>query len=320
MKLLKLSNDFTPRQQGLFFGIETEGEEPTNVVVEVVDAELGQVVATQLLREIISAKINIAPYVASEVEYAPTKTSPTTFREAPSARYCVRVGEVESDAIRVSINRRLAESPSLVTTMPNCRHIDYGEADELLVMASPEDEITAEIMADSGESISLKTSSESGALILHISTEDFGKDIRKMDVELLCNGEPFARLCYVVFSRHRGSVRLAWVSEEGSIEQYTFPRVVRREVEAIRECVTTQQGKMVVGVKSESQLSLMSRYEPRHTIKALADIISSPKVWMVREGGCEMVEVASSHIESNLFGEPDFIALSIVEWSREVSL
>lgn len=70
MRIYKLSNDFTPRHEGLLFGIETEFDEPQDVEVEVVDVATNEVVATQLLHEVTYAEVNIAPYVAPALAMA----------------------------------------------------------------------------------------------------------------------------------------------------------------------------------------------------------------------------------------------------------
>ena len=67
----------------------------------------------------------------------------------------------------------------------------------------------------------------------------------------------------------------------------------------------------------ESNITLISRYEPSATVEALAQIIASPKVWIEQSEGSREVMVLTSTIESDLFGEPACIALDISEWSRE---
>ena len=54
MRLIKLSEDFTPRHEGLLYGIDVESEQPRDVTIEVVDMASSEVVATQRLREMSS--------------------------------------------------------------------------------------------------------------------------------------------------------------------------------------------------------------------------------------------------------------------------
>ena len=63
MIITKLSDDLTPLHKGIFFGIETESDTPSDLLVEVVNIQSGAVVAEQQLHNVTSADVNIAPYI-----------------------------------------------------------------------------------------------------------------------------------------------------------------------------------------------------------------------------------------------------------------
>lgn len=317
MKIEKLSKDFTPRHKGLFFGIDTENENPLTLEVEIVEAESGEVVATQLLREITSAEVNIAPYVKPFTEYCPSPSAHTTFCQAPAASYLVRVNDTESEPLRVSVNRADVEHLTIVTSMPNLRYMNYGESDEILLIASPGDTLTANIYADADDSLSVSTVVESGVATLVISPKDFKADARTLSIELLCNGVMIDELCYNLRRSRRKGVRLAWLSDKGMIERYTFPMVIKKERKTIKEGIVAGSERCVVKATTDSLLLLSSRYEPRQTIQALAEIVSSSKVWLEDGEEHRLVEVKNSSIESDIFGLPNKISLTISEWNRE---
>lgn len=317
MRITKLSDDFTPRHEGLLFGIDVESEQPGDVTIEVVDMASEEVIATQRLREITTAEVNIAHYVAPITDYTPSRTAHTTFKEAPSRYTMIRSGEDFSAPIITSVNRSRVSPPSCVRTMPNLRTISYGEVDEVLIIAAERDTLTANFVADTGEILTLDYTAATGAAILSISTKDFGKKFRTLDVELLCNGERLDTLHYAIAPTHKGALRLAWLSSTGSIERYTFPVVVKSQFNSVKESIETPEGRKVVHSVSESILSLKSRYESLATIEALAEIISSPRVWIESSTGCAEVEVISSLVDKNLFNEPDIIAINILEWRKE---
>lgn len=320
MRIEKLSNDFTPRHKGLLFGIDTERYTPSDILVEVMDMATNEVVATQQLRSIISAEVNIAPYVKLLAESSPSLSLHTAFREIPTASYAIRVGELLSEPVRVSVNRTSLYSPSLITTSSRNRHIAYGEKDELLIAAIPQGVLTANILSDRGETLTLEATAAMGIAALVLSTEDFSAETNSLDVELLYNGVAFDKLHYTLLAPRRGAVRLAWISSKGSVEYYTFPVVAKRELKSEKKSIDSYSGRQVVRSVSESILSLFSRYEPRITIEALAEIVASPKVWIVGKEEYQAVEVLSAEVERNLFGEPDLVALSIAEWRREESV
>ena len=317
MKLTKIANDFAPRNKALYFGITTELEEPCDIEVEVVDADFDSTIARQLLREITSVKVNIAPYTKPFTEYVPSLHPETSIEEAPTASYTIRVEGIEAEPIRLSVNSQEQMAPSLVSTMPLKRTIAYGERDELLLIAHTNDNLAIVIKSDTGEELSLHHTTSTGAAILSLSTEDFDNDIRSLYVEISCNEHSVSLLHYNVVSAHKSDVRLAWISSRGSIERYTFPVTANRQRKAEKQTIRTRDGVGVVSSSTERRQTLVSRFEPRDTIDALADIISATRVWIEEKGGFREVEVCSSVIDGNLFSEPDCVAIELIDGHRE---
>jgi hypothetical protein len=204
--------------------------------------------------------------------------------------------------------------------MPERRSISRGEIDELLLLVERDDNLVARIETDTNDYIHLDYTTVSGAVILAISPDDFNTDVRSIDVEIQQNGFPLASLHYTLRAEHEGSRRLAWLSEEGSIERYTFPVVTKRVCRADKLHIGVGENRRVVRSSSESEMSLISRYEPCAMIESLARIIAATKVWIESPSGNSEVVVKSSVIDSNLFGEPVCIELVISENSREEAI
>lgn len=317
MILTTLSHDFTPRNSALRFGIESESDTPQDVEIEVVDCDNDTTIARQRLRKVTSAEVNIAPYATLPAEHRPTQLVGTSFEELPTAQYTIRTDGVEATPIRISVNRCEVSAPTIVTTMPLNRTIAYGERDELLLMGGVDDHFAAHIESDQGDDLSLDYTSPTGAVRLTISTEDFERNIGSLSVEITHNGEWLTTLHYRVVKARGKSLRLAWISEKGSIERYTFAAIAKAQRKSEKHTITTSNGLQVVSSTSEQLLLLNSRYEPRHITKALAEIISSTKVWIERHNNLHEVEVLTSVIDSNLFGKPDSVRLTLRQWGRK---
>lgn len=320
MKISKLSNDFTPLQSGLLFGIDNESDTPSDMIVEIVDTQSGEVVATQLLRNATYAEVNIAPYVVGLNERKPTTASFTTISELPVRRFMVRCEDVESEEIAISVNRCNINPVTTLTTMSSSRRISYGEHDEVVVIASPQDTVTAIVTADDGMSIEAELTTSEGAVVVNIGTYDFVGDVTELEVSILCNGEEVTQLHYDFVPRGGDAVRVAWLSSVGSIERYTFPvsHKSRRSVERIG--LHSTEGPCVVGGESRSYISLRSYYEPKALIEVLTEIVASPKVWIERGGTISGVEVTSDTLEYNIFNEPSAVALTLCTTREEVAL
>ncbi len=316
MKLLKNSQNFTPLHQGLFFGIETENEAPSDLMVEVVDATTNEVIATQQLRGVVSAEVNVAPYIERFAEYHPSHSS-TGFGEAPTRACAIRVDGEMSDRVVVSTNKTLQTLPTVVTAMPSSRHISEGEVDELLLLVEEGDNIVANIETDRGGNLTIDYTTITGAVIMTMAAKDFDADTTAIDVEILRNGEHFITLHYTMKAKYKGGCRLAWISESGSIERYTFPIVVKRECKSKKCFVGTGEDRRMVRATSESELSLVSRYEPSAMVEALSHIISSERVWIEEKEECREVAVITSAVDYSLFGEPDCVEIVVLEGGRE---
>lgn len=320
MKIVKLSHDFTPLREGILFGIDTETDEPSELEVKIIEIATGEVIATKLLRNATTATINIAPYIEFLEEYCPASNQ-CSFEEAPTASYKICVGDSLSEEVIVSVNRCTIDStPAVVSSLPNTRRIARGEEDEVLILAEQGKTIYAEIVADTGEMLHLESHTSTGATILTIATDDFDTAISTLDIALYCDGEEFGRLHYSVTAPLKTSTRLAWVSDSGAIERYSFPSTHKSKRLADKQTIAHSDGVVATQGRAKQFLSLCSRIEPAATVAALAEIASSPKVWIEHDGAWHSVEVVTPQVEYNLFGEPSLLHFDICLWQKEVSL
>lgn len=321
MKLNKLSENFTPLAEGIFFGIETECETPRDLVVEILELPTGEVVATQLLRNVLSATINIAPYMEHFAEYAPASRHQTSFSEAPTATYKIRVEGIESEEVVVSINRsKIDEPPTLVTSFPLSRRIARGESDEVVVISGKGNKIYAEIEADNGAILELDHLPTTDASILTISPDGFDETIKSFEVTLYCEGQALGTLRYAIVAPLKTATRLAWISESGAIERYTFPKSYKTAITTEKQSFLTSEGICTAHCRAKQTISLCSRFESSKTIETLAQIATSPKVWVEDNTGVTLVEVTTPNIDYNIFGEPSHIHFDICLWQKEVAL
>ena len=125
---------------------------------------------------------------------------------------------------------------------------------------------------------------------------------------------------YSVKPQRKGATRMAWISDSGAIEYYTFPLSHKTSHSVEKQAVLTHEGFCSVRGRSRETNSLSSRFEPSATIAALAQITSAPKVWLERNGAYELVEVETYELEYNLFGEPSQVILNVCRWQKEVAL
>ncbi len=321
MKIEKLSNNFTPRHESICFEIDSESEVPADLTVEIIEATSGEVVATQLLRNTTTATVNIAPYIARIGDLAPSTHQRVSFIEAPTAAYKIRIGEVESEEVVVSVNRsEIGSSPAIISTMPTLRRIARGENDSVLIKTNTGEPIYAEIESDNGETLQFTFIPQSELSVLVLSLEDFHYEVSSFDVWLYYNGSVIGTMHYKVVVPPKTATRLAWLSDKGSVEQYTFPKSVKTALTADKRWVLTAEGVSTAHCRATQKITLASRIEPRATIEALAEVATSTKVWVEQNGSWRLVEVATSEMNYNLFGEPSNLLFEVCLRQKEVAL
>lgn len=320
MKFTKLSNDFSPLSKGLCFAIDGERESLGGKIVEIVDSTTNEVIATQLLPNTSYTEVNIAPYVVRLENATPSTSHQAGICDAAIHTYHLHCEGVESEQISISLNRCNIELPMVLTSMPLSRRMGRNEHDEVVVMCNAGDEITAVIVANDGEEVFLNFTTESGVAIINFSCSDFSSDIRTLDVEIHCNDALIENLHYDIVPLYRGATRVAWVSESGAIERYTFPSSQRSQNSVECAHLNTREGIFAVEGESKRSISLRSRYEPQATVEQLAKIASSERVWIESEEGLQSVEVESKTLEYNLFNEPSSIVLTLCIEREEVAI
>ncbi|MBR4969955.1 MAG: hypothetical protein IKY57_07350 [Alistipes sp.] len=317
MKITKISNDFTPLHKGILFGIDTETEEPTDLLVEIIEGVEERVLARQHLRSVTKSQVNIAPYIERTAERTPSQLHNLAIVNIPTTTHRIRIGEVVSEGITTSINSDIVTLPSIVSTMPNSRRIARNERDELLIIANKGSHISITMTTGTNDGTTILHYATTGVALLSISPTDLGVDSGSMDVTVSCNDSRLGVVHYEIVPSFGKGVRLAWISERGSIERYTFPAVISSQYLADKHSIRTAEGGRVVSSTTRHIISTASRYEPHATAEALAYIASSPRVWIEDENGCTEVEVLSSTTNKNLFNEPDCVNIELLVWSRE---
>ena len=322
MKIEYSPNDYTPVEEGLCFGFSTESEEPTDVEVEVVNADTEEVVAVKLLRQVVSGEVNIAPYVERFSQREPQLVGEggSSLSQLESVRYKIRIGEVESESVAVSPIRCGFSAPALLTTMPLRRKIFCDGCDELLFAVQDNTDVKVIITPNIGAVKSLSYKAVSGVMRLLFTPSELGQDAKRIYVQIKLNAQELCCVEYEVLQRRGRSLCVAWESECGSVERYIFPMTYALRNEVTKQRVGDGNNLNAVAITRSKIVRAMSNYEPRNVVAALSEIIASPKVWFEYDGRWHKVDVVTSEECYNLFGEPDFVELDLRVESRRVVL
>lgn len=314
--------DFTPIYKGLIFSVESD--EIADLEVKILNAESEEVVGTKRFTEVTEAVIDIAPYIARYAAMREPIVGSSRLEELPSDSYYIIVTDGQnsetSESIIVSSNLDTPQQ-GVNTVMPLPRNIAYGEQDDVRLQAPTLSTVVAEAVSDRGESLTLELLSGSGAVVLHLSTEDFNPLTKSITVTIYFNDILNRSFTYNIIPQYGGSQRVAWVSQSGTIERYTFPVIDSQELTVTRHAVSDSQSrKQIVRYSTRRTYTLNSECENNETIESLSAIIAAEKVWFENGGELTEVEVEQSSVVTHNFGKVGSVSLTFAEQREEVVL
>lgn len=199
-----------------------------------------------------------------------------------------------------------ATVPALATVLPRERLIAPDEAEELTLLT--DGPCTVTVTARRGRTAAAKSyrSEEPGPHLFRLDLRDF-PEAETLSVDAGACG----RIDYTVHPPYPEGCRLAWRSEAGSIEHYTFPVVQRiaRQVEKHR--IRRSDGISVRTTDDERRIALRSALETRTMLAALSGLIRSESVWIVRGERYLPVDVVTPAVDIRRRNEPAVLELEI---------
>lgn len=322
MKFTSQPENLSPVDAGLIYSFDAETERPRDVEVSVIEYDSDETVGRQMLCGVTSGSFDIAPYVRRFIDPRPTAERGTMLTEAPCRQFVVEIDGVRSDVLTLSDNRVGVVADSWLSTMTEHRRIGYGERDEIRLFCRQGEELETTVVADNGMTMNSQAEFDSGAAVLRIDTCDFPEESRTLEVRIVSRGRYFRCIYYSIVRRCPDSLRLAWISSVGTVERYTFPIVRSIVRNTVRRTAADADGfRRTVGSESEQCMRVVSDYERRGIVAALAEIADSPRVWIDGALVCSEVEVLTTASTLYEYGRPCCIDIDLrIAGGKEVGL
>lgn len=229
-----------------------------------------------------SASFDAAPYLRRLVQFAPA-TGGTGFRPAADRTVTAVVEAAATDGAVEAISpartfrpgAEAAEAPCLLTSMPLSRLIPEGACDELTLLTAGICTVTVTAVAGDTTIAENYLATEPGLQIFRLDLRDFpGAESLTVDAGT-CGA-----VVYSVIPARQGAVRLAWRSRAGSVEHYTFPVVRTEIVRSSRQQAYGPDGRTTATTETDREAVLVSAYEGRQVLDALAELTAAPGVWI----------------------------------------
>ena len=306
MTFTQIPQQYAPLGGELRYTVTTQ--EAATLDLHIVDAGSGKAVGAKRFAGATAASFDAAPCLRRAVRFVPT-TGGTGFH-ATDGRTVMALVEAQTlsadtvpgkqiagtaaenpltSPLRTFLPRMTAiTAPALLTTMPFTRLIACGECDELTLFS--DEACTVIVTAQAGTTATARSyrTLTGGVLVFRLDTRDFpGAETLTVDAGAC------GTIAYTLVTAVPETRRLAWRSSAGSIEHYTFPVERSVTLETAKKRAYGSGGHLVAQAATERRSVLVSAYETREVVEALAEICASPDVWLAAEAGYEAVDTVT---------------------------
>ena len=255
-----------------------------NIDIRIFDASNNMLLGAKRFASVTTATFDIAPYLQRASRFVPT-IGGTGFCSAPqrSVTTVVEAVATEDETIAAVAPARTFSPGTettgisgLRTTMPLNRLIPAGVCEELTFLTG--DICTVTVTAQAGDTTMAESyrSPKAGLQLFRLDLRDFPEA-----ETLTVDAGVYGTVVYSVIPTGQGSVRLAWRSQVGSVEHYTFPVVQTDTIYSNKRQAEGPNGRIIVAAKTDRERLLVSAYESQPVLEALAELTASPDIWIV---------------------------------------
>lgn len=264
-----------------------------DLLFEIVDLATDEVIGQKKFYAIEAGSFDIAPYLRRRaVATLPQSVEGCGVIEtATQLKVAVRANGVSSSS-RNFIAAKVDSSTHycLLSHQIRQRTMAHDEFDVIAYFAMPDAvvEVVVEASGKDNSSLTIEPSS-GGHRTIAITASDFDAATTALKVSIKIDGEIADVVEYEIKPNLKGARRIAWINSDYSPEVYTFPMRKSVLIEAARKHIETIWGREAAEVEHQSELKLLSAYEPEEQIEALQEIVTSKKIWLLK--GCQVQDV-----------------------------
>lgn len=282
-----------------------EQSQAKNIDFHIINDANNQLIASKRSASATSVTINIAAILRSQISFTP-RTGASGFRNLSDRGITVRVEAVETDSglsVGIAPTRTFLIGDQkrvtyeIRTSMPLERIIPADASDEISLLTKGD--CTLFITAEGPDSTQSQSYSATGAglHIFYLSPADFpGCETLTLDAGTC------GQIRYTVVPASEESTRIAWQSHAGSVEQYSFPVTRSTTLRTAKQRAEGEDGLLVTRIDASLEMTLVSALERKEVMESLAEILSSPNVWICRNGEFIPLDILSEEAVIQQYG------------------
>lgn len=196
--------------------------------------------------------------------------------------------------------------PAVLGNKEQWRVIAAGESDEIALMLLSVGSVVVNVRLPSGEVFMILRSSAAADRLLVVGFDvdemldlilDAGAEMpHRFDLEIVYAQIPLATIHYRLVERSEEGVRLAWLASDGAIHYHTFNLKGGEMIRTNRSESHTLEGTSTLSLEAWSELSLTSGRLSQGEFEAVADVVTSPKVWRITSEGPRLQQLLSHNL------------------------
>jgi hypothetical protein len=309
MRFTVIPDHFAPVFGPVVYEAEANaGERVTDV--EVYNAATGELSGVKRFAGTGNAKANVAGYVRRMLEPRPLMPAvPQAGQRPPAggfrfsqeggrqAAVTVRAGDAAAPVRIFTCALGRSNEFDILSKMPQERMLAEGEWDEISI-AVPDTSLSAVMtVTGGGADFTLRTgesASSRGVATLTVDAEDIAAaaeannrrfaDCRRAEVKIYAHDEHIGSVGYDLYVRGPGQRRICWLNSLGGIDYHTFHAVAQESLSVEKQRIFSNDGYRAVASAAERSSEMVSGYCGSPLADALAETVSSPRVWMAERG------------------------------------
>lgn len=314
MIFTSIPDNFSSIQQSLIYELSTQGEPLEELTVEIYNAEDDSLLGVKHLFSVAEASVDVAPILREKIQpQLPTSSSSTSLVEYNAdVTIYLRVGDTLSPRRQFVYAQADTSQPlTLLSTQIEQRMMAPDECDWIAVLLTQSTGCAVVVQSFGKDSYTRRIElAQTGQRLFSLSAAATG-DCNQIELSFVYYNTVVKRFCYEVKRNLKGARRIGWINHQAAPELYTFPMRKSILLKSTRKHLATLWGREAGAVESDGELKIISAYEPQAQLDALAEIISSRQVWLMK--GCvrQNVDLLTERILRTPSEKLGFIELDI---------
>lgn len=306
-------------QDSLLFGIDTEEEQPTDILLEV--ASQNESLVRRRLYGVTTAEVDIAPYLKHLSYIAPTIGTSAIIAPSPSAQ-AIRLiaNEVSSEQALLFHHPYDATTPHIISYEHELRAIADNEPIILTAYAQESIQVNAIFMTKiSSRNFRLSAQTMGMPMNIIIPSTLYPSNVERIVVEITLDDTTLRTLEYNPLPQREKAWCVAWFNKRGGLETYTFPSSLRLSYDATINSEYASTAEHYTPIASASvRHRLCSAYETQEQIERLSEMVFSPRIFLINGRSVTPITLCNRHIEFDNHGSLRQMCIEIEQpWKGE---